>query len=73
MYMWMEAQILAIGMKDGDDARFCTQPFFICTQLVDGMMAGIKQQIKEERSVIHYYSSQLLGQRKYQVIVSGGQ
>ena len=50
-----------------------TQPFFIRTQLIDGMMAGLKQQIKQQGSVTHYQTAQLLRQRKYKVVIGSGQ
>ena len=60
MYVWMKTKALTIGMQDAYNAWFGTQPFFIGTQLIDGMMACIKQQIKQERSVTHYQTAQLL-------------
>ena len=72
MYVRMKTKVLTIGMQNTDDARLGTQPFFIGTQLIDGMMTGFKQQVKEDGSVTHYQTAQLLGQRKYQVVISGG-
>ena len=47
-------------MQDAYNARLGTQLFFVGSQLVDGMMAGIKQQIKQNGSVAHYQRAQLL-------------
>src|ERR1043165_274033 len=53
-------------------AWLCAQPFFIGTEQVNGMMGCIKEQIKEDGSVAHYQTAQLLRERKYQVVISGG-